>query len=153
MRPALLLVAIALVAPAPLLAQQATPLPPGAKIRVTATQTLPRREVGSFTAARNDTLWMQAGSSNQVAVPLATVERLEVSAGRARLKWALIGGAVGLLAGGVLGGRAGAEDDFTGTGAAAGFTVGALQGVVLGAAVGGLAAPRRWRVVPHAMLR
>ena len=153
MRPALMLVAIAVVVPAPLLAQQATPLPPGAQIRVTASQTLPRREVGSFTAARNDTLWMQARRGDQVAIPLATVERLEMSAGRPRLKWALIGGAVGLLAGGVLGGRAGAEDDITGTGAAAGFTVGALQGVVLGATVGGLAAPRRWRVVPHGMLR
>lgn len=153
MRVVLMLVAIALVVPAPLLAQQDTPLAPGAKIRVTASRALPRREVGSFTAARNDTLWMQGGSSDQVAVPLATVERLEVSAGRARLKWALIGGAVGLLAGGVIGGRAGAEDDITGTGAAAGFTVGALQGVVIGAAVGGLAAPRRWRLVPHAMLR
>lgn len=153
MRPALMLVAVALVAPLPLLAQQTTPLPPGAKIRVTASQTLPRREVGSFTAARNDTLWMRGDRSAEVGVPLAAVERLEVSAGRARLKWALIGGTVGLLAGGVLGGRAGAKDDITGTGAAAGFTVGALQGVVLGAAVGGLAAPRRWRVVPHGMLR
>lgn len=144
-----------LVVPHAAAAQQAAaPLAAGTAIRVTAPPTLPQRTTGAFQEARTDTLWMQPGRSSVVAIPLASVERLQVRGGRARMKWALIGGGVGTLAGFVLGGMAGGgEDDITGTGAAAGAVAGAAQGLVLGAIGGALLAPRRWVDYPVARLR
>lgn len=147
MRRSLLVIATAtLLAPQLVAAQQhAAPLSPGTTIRITAPQTLTGRTTGAFHAARSDTLWMQSGRSRQLAVPMGAVERIEVSRGRSRLKWALIGGASGLVAGFVLGGMAGgSEDDLTGTGAAVGAVAGSAQGLVLGAIGGALLAPRRW---------
>jgi hypothetical protein len=155
MRRILLAAAISLLMPELVAAQQvAATLPAGTTIRVTAPRALPERTTGAFQTARSDTLWMQAGRSRQLVIPVATVERLEVSGGRSRLKWALIGAGTGALAGFVLGGMAGGgEDDITGTGAAAGAIAGTAQGIVLGAIGGALLAPRRWINHPVSALR
>lgn len=154
MRRIILAAIISLLIPEIVAAQQVTAtLPAGSTIRVTAPQALAGRTTGAFQEARSDTLWMQAGRSRQLVIPVAAVERLEVSRGRARLKWALIGAGSGALAGFVLGGMAGGKDDITGTGAAAGAIAGTAQGIVLGAIGGALLAPRRWVGYPVSALR
>jgi hypothetical protein len=155
MRRIILAATISLLIPEVVAAQQVTAtLPAGTTIRVTAPQALPERTTGAFQAARSDTLWMQAGRSRELVIPVAAVERLEVSRGRARLKWALIGAGSGAVAGFILGGMAGGgEDDITGTGAAAGAIAGTAQGIVLGAIGGALLAPRRWVGYPVSVLR
>ncbi|HEU5174023.1 MAG TPA: hypothetical protein VFT96_04640 [Gemmatimonadaceae bacterium] len=154
MRRIILAATLSLLIPELVAAQQATAtLPAGTTIRVTAPQALTERTTGAFQAARSDSLWMHAGRSRQLVIPVAAVERLEVSKGRARLKWALIGAGSGALAGFVLGGMAGGKDDITGTGAATGAIAGTAQGIVLGAIGGALLAPRRWVGYPVSALR
>lgn len=155
MRRILLAATVAVLVPELVAAQQVAPgLTAGTTIRVTAPPTLPTRTTGVFHAARSDTLWMQAGRSSQVAVPVAAVERLEVAGGRPRLKWALVGGVSGAVVGLILGGMAGGgDDDMTGMGAMAGAVAGSAQGLVLGAIGGALLAPRSWITYPVSALR
>jgi len=83
------------------------------------------------------------------------VEAIESSAGRRRIRTALLGGGIGLLAGGIAGGlsASGSDNgDFGSSLVEAGATAeaaigGALVGAVLGGLVGDLIAPEAWRKV------
>lgn len=117
----------------------------GTKVRVMAPRIFPERTTATVLAVQNDTIVMaRSGGAVSFSVPLGDIQKLEISNGRSRFKWAGLGAVAGLFGGGIIGGSIGGQDDPTGLGAAAGFFAGAIQGVLGGAIIGGLAAPERW---------
>jgi hypothetical protein len=147
---------------------QAGGIEPGSRVRITAPVLELSKEVGSVLAIRGDTLLLEhqtstlqpghgrrAWSTDTTAVPVATVTRLEVSAGRRTnidkgvRKGLLIGGAVGLA----LGVAMAADDegnDFVCDGAgcvASGVAGGAVWGLLIGLAIGAFSSRDDWRPV------
>ena len=147
------------------LGQAAPALDPGARVRITAHPFGLRRAPVTLSAATDDTLYISVVSkrlehgsvvtdSRQHAVPVESISRLEVPAGR-RSNWdkgaktgALIGGAAGLLAGAAF---AACDDwgcpDGPGQkiGAAVGGTMaGALMGGIVGALIGAMSTRDAW---------
>ncbi len=141
---------------------------PGSRVRMTAPALEFSRAVGSVLAIRGDTLVLEcrtsalqpgrgrrAWSTDTTAVPMTTVTRLEVSAGRRSnidkgvRKGLLIGGAVGLA----LGVAMAADDegnDFVCDGAgcvASGVVGGAVWGLLIGLAIGAFSSRDDWRPV------
>jgi hypothetical protein len=155
-RAALSLGALGLVIPAFASAQDASRLTNGDRIRVTASAHDLRKYVGEFRSLQGDTIILDS-----LSVPLASVARLEVSAGR-KSQWAS-GMIAGLLVGAGVGALAGAivpcaevftdagwdEARCVGLGAAAGGGLGLLVGAV----AGGLSSTDRWEEVPLNQLR
>jgi hypothetical protein len=125
-----------------------TDLSAGTRVRAFAPAVSDQRLVGRVSAATADSLMLTRPDGASIALSRPAIERLEVSRGHARVKWALIGAGAGLIVGGVIGGAMGGDDDTSGLGAAEGFTAGALQGIVLGGVAGALLAPERWRELP-----
>lgn len=165
---------IALAASASLAAQEPdVRLGPGQRVRVTVPRYEFSRVVGTVVDIQPDTLyvrWAQrrfVGSretrwdSVTTAVPIAAIERLEVSRGR-RSRWLLglglgmaVGGATGALAGYATGDEdppcwvictAGDKAAFLGV------TLGVVGGVV-GVVAGALSKGDRWQEVPRERLR
>jgi hypothetical protein len=138
-RVASLVAALVVAAPFTLLAQQESLLAPGERVRVTAPSIGVHERVCTFSALRRDTaLVMDRGTL--LALPLASVTKLEVSRGRGSRagKGAVIGLLVGTGAGAALGVIDLAGEDevaeylfvfYAGLGGG----VGALLGAVLGA--------------------
>jgi hypothetical protein len=87
--------------PSSLLAQDQQAVAPGDRIRVTAPAISADRLVGTLTGMRDDTYSMVVeGRDGSLAVPIASLTRLEVSRGRKSLvTW---GAVVGVLVGGTL---------------------------------------------------
>jgi hypothetical protein len=131
---------------------------PGQRVRFT-TLTEPRRTATVIETEADAIVVSLAGGRKIVRVPLADVQRLEVSAGRRT--YASEGALLGTITGGLLGGLAGAsgcfqsEDCDGGTYAVIGaVVVGTLSGL-LGAGVGALCQTEKWERIdtPHVQLQ
>jgi hypothetical protein len=141
-RIASLVAALVLVAPFPLLAQQESLLAPGERVRVTAPGIGVHERVCTFSALRRDTALVMERGGTLLALPLASITKLEVSRGRrSRVgKGAVIGLLAGAGAGVLLGAldlaqeEGGAEYVLLGW-AGLGAGAGALFGAVLGAVI------------------
>ncbi|HEU0079986.1 MAG TPA: hypothetical protein VFQ76_20230 [Longimicrobiaceae bacterium] len=128
-------------------AQERMPLDTGARVRVTVTGPAPLVRTGTLLALSDTTLHLRSGSL-PVAIPLATVVRLDRSRGRALGR---TGGVVGFLLGGAAGGIAGclanrdAYGVFCGGQSDATVFAGAALGGAAGAALGAVLPGReRW---------
>jgi hypothetical protein len=127
----------------------------GARIRVesaagTSTGTLAGQDAASLTLQVKDL-------SDPLVVPRAHVMKLHVSEGRAKGKAALIGGAIGLGVAGALvaagargAGCDGGECLCSGSGCLAAVVILGIPAAAMGAGVGALVAPERWREIPMA---
>ena len=104
MRQRILFFSLLLLAPlANLAAQEATPLSPGARVRVSALRQ--GRKTGILMAINADTLVLKLMKKNTpLAIPLSSVTRLDVSLGWSQHKNAGKGAGFGFIAGGALGG-------------------------------------------------
>ena len=162
--------ALVAAAPRPLGAQRergdSLPVAPGARVRLTivAGGGEPRsRVVGRWVGQSSATLSLSASAAGVREFPRGTVERVEVSRGRARGRGALRGAGLGLLAGAAVGAWWGAavisegNDCYQVCSRGAGAVVGAVllgvPGAVIGTVAGTLTAGERWRRVDGARLR
>lgn len=117
----------------------------GTRVRVLAPSIFPERATATVLAAQNDTIVVaRSDGAVSLSLPVSAIQKLEISEGRSRFKWAGLGALAGLFVGGYLGGTIGGKDDTSGVGAAAGFFAGSILGVPGGAVLGALAAPERW---------
>ena len=148
------IIPLAVLAVAPLTritAQEPPPVTVGDRVRVTAALGV-RELVGTYIAVRGDTLELES-EATLLAIPMASVTRLEVVAGR---KSGLVkGGIVGLMVGVGIGvakvsGCGSGDDCFD-----AGLWLSAppLAGMLLGGVVGALIKTDRWEEVPLDRLR
>lgn len=120
-------------------------LPTGARVRVTAPTLLPERVVGRVIARTPDGLAISKDQGRvQVSFAPEQIEMLEVSEGRQRLRWSVLGGLGGMVAGGSIGAWQGGRNDPSGFGAALGLIGGSMVGLLAGAISGAILAPERW---------
>ena len=163
MRHATILVAVLAFVPlASVTAQEAPPVKVGDRVRVTAPGV--RRREGTVQLLTTDSLVMRPGyGAWPVAIPLASVTRLEVSRGqKSRMG---LGAGIGLLGGGSLGylissGRIGARcsgSSFLVPSPEACIQLatvgGAVVGTLIGLVVGAVFTTYRWEEVPLDQLR
>lgn len=124
-------------------------LSPGTRVRLTAPQAFAGRVVGRLTQADSGSLTLVLRTRDTLEVPRAAITIAEASAGHNRAGWA----ALGMLAGAAIGAALGAvcvevcstSDNDANLAVAGGFIV----GIPVGLLVGLVAAPERWRAVPH----
>jgi hypothetical protein len=151
------LMLLLLNASADLPAQETLPVAPGDRVRASASW--PDQFIGSLVAVDDDTLKL-----DHRAIPLADLERLEVSRGH-KYNWSKVGKGTlygtlgGAAAGTVLGFAAGCDDEsgLNRGGCAAltgafGAAVGAVGGLLVGT-VAALVTTERWEEVPLEQLR
>ena len=131
---------------------------PGARIRVSAPSISKRRLMGTLVAIEADTLLLKPRSGGQVAIPIPSLMRLEVSKNYRVGQYAKRGFVVGALVGVALGASAAAgtgEDDFIDFGGevvlGGGIFLGFI-GAIAGAVADALAGPD-WRRVPLDRIR
>lgn len=134
------------------LAAQATPASPllsaDARVRVRLLPEPTGWTVGRVRLLTPDSLLLRDASVT--SIPLSSVERLEVSRGRARGRWVLIGTGVGMVAG-IVYSRATLDDDPADIGGvqnAADGLANTILGMLMGGAAGYFLAPERWTHVP-----
>lgn len=128
-------------------AQQLT-IHDGARVRVAA-PVLPAPLYGNAYVSRQPpgtVMVMTTADDARLSLPLAGVNRIDVSRGRPRLAMGAAGAGIGLILGSVLGVRAGPNDP-EGFGALTGLMAGAGTGILVGAVAGAAYAPERWRTV------
>lgn len=149
-----LLTALVLTASADLLAQQAPPVAPGDRVRVTTRTKL----VGNLVTLSADTCVLHVeGRDASLSLPIASLTKFEVS--RGRKSNALKGLGIGFLGGAAVGALIGLGLDeeggevSAGTWALIGAAPGAVVGAVVGVAVGASTKTDRWEVVPLERLR
>ena len=119
--------------------------PSGLRVRVTAPTAFAKPFVGTLGDHSGDSLSVAMGAGGaRVVIPRAAVRQLEVSEGRARWRYAVLGGVLGLVGGAVIGAAAASspEDPYAALG---GLIVGGLLGAPAGAVTGAVVAPERWR--------
>lgn len=120
-------------------------LPSGVRVRVTAPTVLPEPVVGRVVARTDEGLMISRNEGRvQITFSPEQIQLLEVSEGRNRGQWALMGGLGGMAAGALIGGWQGGRNDPSGFGGALGFIAGGITGLFAGAIGGGLLAPERW---------
>lgn len=136
-----------LLAPAALTAQSGFSSPllrPDARVRVRLLPEPAGWTVGRVQSVAADTLTLREAAVT--AVPLATIDRLEVSRGRARMRWTLGGMGVGMIAG-IIYSRATLDDDPADIGGVQN-TADGVANTILAMLMGGVAgyfiAPERW---------
>ncbi|NIM51536.1 MAG: hypothetical protein GTN62_12050 [Gemmatimonadales bacterium] len=134
---------------------QAPTLEPGARVRVTVPHLGLTRHAATFETLRGDTLVVVADSV--IYCTLASVTRLDAHQGRRGhpAQGALIGLAVGAVAGGVTG-AVGCGTSWwctTQKGVSLGAVIGGLTGALLGTGIGALIKTDRWEQVPLDRLR
>ena len=159
-RAVLYLVAVALLPPVQAISAQRLPIRPGQRINVRSSATRPDRIEGIYVGTIGDTLYAQTlGSGRSVAIPVASVTRIERWAGhrfrqsnigRGALYGALVGGFVGFVG---LSNQSGSIVQFS-----AGQSVGiavlfAAIGAVPGAIAGALIKTDRCEEVPLDRMR
>jgi hypothetical protein len=134
----------------------ATALVTGDRVRVTLIAREPQPVIGSVLELPKDELVLVAEpDSSRRAIPLAAIEKLEVSRGRqsSALKGAAWGALIFAIPGAVLGASAGGVEDETAAetsiagAAAAGFAVGAVIGAGVGALLGSFGHHEKWKEV------
>lgn len=148
-RAATSLLLLLLLAPAALAAQtdNSRLLRPDARVRVRLLPEPADWTVGRVATIGGDTLVLRDAAV--AAIPLSTVERLEVSRGRARMKWTLLGMGAGMVAG-IVYSRAVNEDDPADIGGVQGAADGVantILGMLMGGGAGYILAPERWTPV------
>jgi hypothetical protein len=158
-RTAMLLV-ILFVAQSLPLAGQARTVAEGDRVRVTLRHgAAARRLVGRITAVGRDTLFLNAeGQTAPMAIPKATIEKLEISTGQHGNagRGALIGLGVGAIGGGIVGAADASHCNnsqsfclfSSGGEMAIVATVFGAIGTVLGAVVGAISRSDRWETTP-----
>ncbi len=160
MRHTTILVAILAFVPlASATAQEPPPVKVGDRVRVTAPDL--RRREGTVQLLTTDSLVMRPeyGAPHRLAIPLASVTRLEVTMppGSRAGKGALIGLGVAGLGGAVLVGAACASDqllkDSAGGCAILGAVIFGSGGALVGAIIGAMITGTRWEEVPLDRLR
>lgn len=133
-------------------AQYATPygVVPGSRVRVSIPTLATDPYIGRALAFGGDSLLLEASSGRAHArLPAADVGRVEVSDGHDRVGTALRYGAIGTVAGAVIGAlslRDQGADTF-GLAPLAGAFAGGVLGGAISATVGAVLAPERWRTV------
>lgn len=140
-----------------------TPPRPGARVRVSAPDVLPRRVTGRVVRVTPDTVVLRTGAAEPVAIPFAAAQRMERSLGRNRGWGAARGLGFGALAGGTAMGAAvlsGAEFCIYVSclqnnlaGAAGGFLIGAGLGAPAGALIGAVVGVEEWEAITPVRLR
>ena len=115
---------------------------PGTRVRVSAPAVLPDPVIGTFLSTSRDSLLVSPGEHAVVRLDLSTVEALDISAGRDRMKWALTGSAAGML-GVILLSPAVCDPGDMGCGLGM-IAASVLVGIPGGALAGALSAPERW---------
>jgi hypothetical protein len=100
--------------------------------------------VGIIVGATRDTVRLALTNSSIVALAMPSLVWLDVSDGRERGRWAFRGGAIGLLAGGIIGMMAMRDDGAGSLAPIAGLLAGAILGAPTGAIIGAVYAPERW---------
>ncbi len=162
MRHATMLVAILAFVPlASATAQEPPPVKVGDRVRVTAPD-VGRRE-GTVQLLTTDSLVMRlpgyGGTPNRLAIPLASVTRLELSmpGGSQAGQGALYGFSIGVFGGSVVGFVACEGNDFfvdvASTCALAGAVILGAGGALVGAILGAMISGTRWEEVPLDQLR
>ena len=126
-------------------------MPVGTRVRFTPAHPARDRVVGTVTGQRGDSLLLLTERRESIPVPLASLDRLEVSDGVHG--HALTGLGLGLLAGAVVGGTIGAAvepDELLGRGVnvLAGVVLGGAGGGLIGVAVGASIQSERWQALP-----
>jgi len=101
--------------------------------------------VGRLVLRSPERLTVQTDGGRGMGVLFDQVARVQVSDGRDRAKWTVLGGLFGLVAAGAV--YAFDDGDCTGGGCAKRFGVMAGPGLVIGGVVGSRVAPERWRDV------
>ncbi len=127
---------------------------PGARVRVTAPLMAPEPLVGTVLKLDADTIFLTgvALRRGKVAVPVASVKRLEVSRGRSSL--ALQFAVIGFIAGAWIGANAVENQSFYSIDEPLATLAGvAVVGGVAGAVVGSAIGSEQWEVVPLDRLR
>ncbi|KPK78488.1 MAG: hypothetical protein AMS25_15105 [Gemmatimonas sp. SM23_52] len=159
-RIALLAAALVLVASADVLAQQARPVAPGDRLRITAPSIVGERLVGTVAELRPDALVLEPEDQLEaVLVPLAAVNKLELSrskasnVGRGALAGGLFGAGVGLVVGiAALGEEGGGLDIGVGELISGALVLGGF-GAAMGMLLEATAALERWETVPLDRIR
>lgn len=144
------IVAFALLLPIHTTAAQRIRLRAGRQVSVRSSVTRPDRIEGTFERSTNDTLYAQTlGLGRTVAIPVASVTRLELwtrrsNVGRGALMGAMLGGGIGFF---VAGSASGPYFEPS-LGLTAGFTASlAAFGALLGAGIGAASGAERWEEV------
>lgn len=129
-------------------AQDAESLRPGTRVRVTAPTVDSRRLTGPVISVSGDTLRIPL-DGDVLPIPLASVERLEVSDGKNRLAGALVGTVAGAAGGAAVLALAcvGTDDNCGGYTWLAAYG-GAFIGAPIGAIGGFIVGRERWRTLP-----
>jgi hypothetical protein len=150
MRRTIVAVVVALL-PGAVGADAPPPLDPGARLRVSVAGSASGPITGTLDALRDGSLVLEVHGKTH-SVPLATVNRVEVSQGRhVSRRWVVVGAVAGGLAGALVGGCLTNKDDY-GV-ACAGqddtkYVIGGLVGGVAGGALGAwLGKSERWEDV------
>lgn len=145
-----------------LFAQEAPPIVPGARIRVSAPSFSRDRLIGTVASKSADTLVVKVeNGAAPLSIPLVSITRLEVSRGKvARGVNALKGAGIGLLVGAGVGVVAGLviddpQNNEITAGAWALFGAGVLggAGLLTGGIVGFARSNERWKKVPLERVR
>jgi hypothetical protein len=168
MRRTLLLTVSCFAVAVPARAQDAPALAPGARVRITVPSRNLEKQIGTMHAIAGDALVVELlGSSGDLAtpgvaahIPLDSVTRLDVSAGRHRQTWR--GAGIGFLVGagaGLVVGPLSMEcpsygcDTSPGVAAAFGGIVLGGLGAVVGLVAGAATTSEKWEEVPVSALR
>ncbi len=157
------LLALVLASPSVAVAAQQTPVTPGARVRISAPSVAENPLLGTVVALPADTLIVDApGYADPLALPLASVARLEVSQGQESrtLKGAgigsLIGAGAGLASAAIacaITGDCDSGDPYTGLVYLSLGVLGAAAGALTGAIIGSTKEVDRWVDVPLERVR
>ena len=122
-------------------------VPVGTRVRIVVGVNEPF--TGNLLRLAPDTLAV-ALSSGGALIQLLTsrLSSIELSEGRDRLGGSVKGAGIGVLAGGLIGGIALRRSEGPGVAALAGLFAGGILGGGMGAIVGAIVAPERWRRLP-----
>jgi hypothetical protein len=153
-RAALLGLLVAAVASSAAVAQVGGPVQPGQRVRVRSTIAHAPELTGVVETVRPDTLMVRDGDRGvATAVPLSSIDRLQVSQGR-HSKWLtglVVGAGVGAVTGAIIGAATHKENDIlfsTGDNAVLGAVVFTPVGALTGTVIGLLVKTERWQTVP-----
>ncbi len=137
---------------APSLQAQELP-PPGSRVRIVAPlapAATPVRVTGTLLSATRDSLSLSTlDGSGPLLLERRSVRTVEISRGRRRVLWGVLGATAGFFVGGTVGGLLGGRGEPEGSlGGLVGLTAGVVIGVPVGAVGGAVLAPERWRHYP-----
>lgn len=118
----------------------------GTRVRATILDSPRPPLIGAFGGVSADSVRVILIGTTTLALHTGTLAHLDVSEGRERGRWAILGGLIGALGGGLIGGMAlaGEADASMGLAPVAGFFAGMVIGAPTGAIVGAITAPERW---------